>query len=526
MIPNDPAGLVKELAKKDIYIFLKKFHITNDQNEPLDFKDHMYLQDVYTDFSPKQAILKAAQIGFSTCANLKALWLAYNKHMDIIYSLPSFSDVGDFVSAKTNRLINNSPELRSWIPDTDSTSQKKVGGNIIYYRGTWTERAALSIPADLYVSDETDRSNQEVVKQYQTRLQHSRYGWEWYFSNPSVPGMGVDKHWQDSDQKHWFIKCPCGHEWYLTMENIMYDKTGKPYFGCTKCKKELDRHKGRWVARYAGKDVSGYWISLLMAPRFSAEYILHKQKELSEEQFSNFVLGQVFVGKGNVLTKPMFLQNLTSTVNKRDCREIIGVDTGIGINYELMNKYGLFFYDKCDSYEPIRQRLLLNKSTIAVIDQGGDIIGPRKLREEFPGRVFLCFFGHNRSNDKLITWKDDDGTVMADRNKVIQLCVDEFIEKRCPVYGTENEWYDYMNEWLGMYRTVEDNALGVPVYQWNKPVSGRCDYPFAHVYARIGMDRFMEQSSTFHEPKADSFAFEGIEVSPDGQSAQLFQPKK
>ena len=521
-----PSDLVKKLAEFDIHVFLEVFHITNDQNEPLDFKDHEYLWDIYKDFTPKQAILKAAQIGFSTCANLKALWLAKNKEMDIIYSLPSFGDISDFVSAKTNRLINNSPELRSWIPDTDSLGQKKVGNNIIYYRGTWTERAALSIPADLYISDETDRSNQEVVMQYQTRLQHSKHGWEWYFSNPSVPGVGVDKHWQNSDQKHWFITCKeCGYEWYMTMDNIMYDKDSKPYFGCLKCKKELDRHTGRWIARVKGKETSGYWIPLLIAPRISAEYILNKKKELSEEQFANFVMGQAYVGKGNVLTAPMFKQNLTSLTNPQDVRPIIGVDTGIGINYVIGNKYGVYYYAKCEDYAPIENLLKRWPTAIAVIDQGGDIIGPRKLREKYPGRVFLCFFGNDRKNDSLITWKDDDGTVVADRNKLIQLCVDEFIEKRCPVYGTEADWYDYMNEWLGLYRTVEDNALGVPVYHWNKPASGRCDYPFAHVYWRIGMDRFMETSSTFHEPSASSFAFQGVEASPAG-TTQLFIPKR
>ena len=513
-------------ATQSIYLFLESYRITNDQNELLDFKDHEYLWDIYGDFSQRQAILKAAQIGFSTCANLKALWLAKNKKMDIIYSLPSFSDISDFVSAKTNRLIQNSKELRAWIKDTDSLGQKKVGGNIIYYRGTWTERAALSIPADLYISDETDRSNQDVVMQYQTRLQHSKYGWEWYFSNPSVPGQGVDKYWQESDQKHWFIKCPCGYEWYLTFDNIMYDKVGKPYIGCLKCKKELDRHHGRWIAKKRGKDISGYWIPLMVSPRITAEYILNKKKDLSEEQFTNFVLGQPFIGKGNVLTRQMFIHNLTDKVNPQDTRPIIGVDTGVGINYVVGNRYGIFHYDKCSDYAPIENLLKRWKNAIAIIDQGGDIIGPRKLREKYPGRVFLCFFGTDRKNDEIVRWKDEDGTVIADRTKIIQLCVDEFIEKRCPVYGSESDWYDYMNEWLGMYRTVEDNAMGVPVFRWNKPASGRCDYPFAHVYWRIGMSRFMENSSTFHDPSNNSFAQQGLEVSPDGASAQLFVPKQ
>lgn len=510
-------------ATKSIYLFLESYHITNDQNEALDFKDHEYLWDLYGDFTPKQAILKAAQIGFSTCANLKALWLAKNRQMDIIYSLPSSSDIRDFVSSKTNRLIANSPELMKWTHDKDSVEQKMVGKNVIYYRGTWTERAALSIPADLYISDETDRSKQDVVQQYKTRLQHSKYGWEWYFSNPSAPGQGVDKHWQESDQKHWFITCQhCGHEWYMTMDNIMYEGD-KPYFGCLKCKKELDRHHGRWIAKKQGKEISGYWIPLLIAPRISAQYILDKKRELTEEQFCNFVLGQPYVGKGNVLTKQMFIQNLTPTINPQDSRPIIGVDTGIGINYVIGNKYGIFHYDKCEDYGPIRNLLQRWSNAICIIDQGGDIIGPRKLREEFPGRVFLCFFSVDRKNDQLIRWNDDDGTVVADRNKLIQLCVDEFIEKRCPVYGSEADWYDYMLEWLGMYRTVEENSLGVLIHKWNKPASGRCDYPFSHVYWRIGMDRFLESSSTFHEPNAKSFAQTGYETTADGKN--VFMPK-
>lgn len=509
-------------AQQSILKFLDYYDIKNDQGQPLDFKDHAYLWDIYKDFTPKQAILKAAQIGFSTTANIKALWLAKNKGIDIIYSLPSASDIKDFVSGKTNRLIDNNKIFQEWCADKDSIEQKRVGSNVIYFKGTWTERAAIATPADLYISDETDRSKQEIVTQFKTRLQHSKYSWEWYFSNPSAPGHGVDKYWEQSDQKHWFVKCNCGNEWYITFENILYDDI-KPYFGCLKCGKELNRRNGRWIRRYQDKEISGYWIPSFLNPNLSAQWVLDKKKEMSEEQFANFVLGQPYIGKGNILTKQMFTQNLTDRVNPQDSRPIIGVDTGIEIKYVVGNKYGTFFYDKCSDYAPIRRLLLQWPNAIAVIDQGGDIIGPRKLREEFPGRVFLCFFRADRKNDQIIQWNDDDGTVTADRNKLIQLVVDEFTEKRMPVYGNEADWYDYMNEWLGMYRTMEENTLGVEVYHWNKPSSGRCDWPFAQVYLRIGLDRFLESSSTFHDPSNTSFGSPGYEALPDGTS---FMPKR
>lgn len=500
-------------CNQSIYLFLEHHQITNDQGEVLDFKDHPYLWDIYGDFTPQQATRKAAQICFSTTANIKALWLAKNKGMDIIYSLPSASDIKDFVSGKTNRLISNNAIFQEWTADKDSIEQKRVGANVIYFRGTWTERAAIAIPADLYISDETDRSKQEIVQQYKTRLQHSKYAWEWYFSNPSVPGIGVDKHWEQSDQKHWFVKCECGHEWYITMDNIMYRP--EPYFGCLKCKRELNRRRGRWIARFKGRPISGYWIPWLIVPNVTAQQVLAKKEELSEEQFANYVLGQPYVGKGNKLTRQMFMQNLRDDVNPRDSRMIIGVDTGIGINYVLGNKDGIFFFDKVESYEPLKRLMRDNPTAIMVIDQGGDIIGPRELREMFPHRVYLCWFRADQKNDTLLKWDDEQGTVIADRNKLIQLMIDEMIQKRLPIYGTEADWQDVWLEFAGMYRTEEVSTLGTPVFKWNKPSSGRCDYPFSFLYYRIGMDKFMDAQSTFHEPTEKSFARPGLDIRPD-----------
>lgn len=511
----------EKLGNKEILFFLDEEQITNDQGQLLDFKDHPYLLDIYDDFTPKQVVLKAAQIGFSTTANIKALWLAKNKGMDIIYSLPSAADIKDFVSGKTNRLIDNNRIFQSWTADKDSIEQKRVGTNVIYFKGTWTERVAIATPADLYISDETDRSKQEIVQQFKTRLQHSKWGWEWYFSNPSAPGHGVDKMWAESDQKHWFIKCGACSEWqYLTMATI---QGTPPFFGCVKCGKELDRRKGKWVKKYKDRPISGYWIPLLLSPTKSAQYILDKKKEYSEEQFANFVLGQSYVGRGNVLTRQMFFQNLRNDVNPQDTRPIIGVDTGIGINLVVGNKYGTFYYNKTEDYAELKSLLKRWPTAVCVIDAGGDFRGARSLRDEYPNRVFLCYFRQDRKNDELIKWNDDDGTVSVDRNKLIQLVVDEFVEKRMPVFGSEADWFDYLNEWLGMYRTVEDNTQGIPVFVWNKPSTGRCDYPFCQVYLRVGLDRFSELQSTFHEPGKDSFASTGLEISPDGKSG--FMPK-
>lgn len=515
------------LATKNIHVFNEVYGIRASNGEKLDFKDHPFLWEVYGDFTPRQAILKAAQIGFSETANNKALWLAKHRKMDIIYSLPAANDVREFVAGKTNRIIANNPIYQEWTADKDSIEQKRVGESVIYFRGTWTERVALMISADLYIADEVDRSKQDVVAQFDTRLQHSKFGWRWYFSNPSAPGVGVDKPWSDSDQKHWFLKCEgCNTQQYLTMENIIGESyngsttgfgpanggsipSSPVYFGCTKCRKELNRRKGVWAKRWQDKEISGYWISLLMAPWVPAADILKKKKEFTEEQFANFVLGVPYVGKGNVLTQSLLFQNLIDRINPQDSRPIIGVDTGVDIRYVIGNKYGLFYFGECKDYSELEKLLQRWPNAIMVIDQGGDIIGPRKLREKYLNRVFLCFFRQDRNNDDLITWDDDKGVVTADRNKTIQLVVDEFTERRIPIYGTQADWYDYWLHWSHMYRVTVEDTLGVDRFKWMR--SDRDDFALATIYWRIGMDRFLDSSVSFHESKA-LFGAPGLDV--------------
>lgn len=510
----------EQYSNQSIYGFLEHNQITNDQGVVLDFKDHPFMWDIYGDWSPEIVGLKAAQVTWSTCFSIKTLFAARNFGMDVIYSLPTSDDVREFVGGKVNRLISNNFVLQKWTTDKDSIEQKKVGTNNIYYRGTWTDRAALMIPADLYVSDETDRSKQDVVQQFETRLQHSKFKWIWKFSNPSAPGVGVDKMWMESDQKHWFIRCSgCNFEQFMTMENI---KGKEPKFVCTKCDKELNRRKGRWSKKHKDKTISGYWVSLLMCPWVSAAEVIKLKTKYSEEQFTNFVLGQPYIGKGNVLTQNLLFANLTDRINPQDSRPIIGVDTGIDIRYTVGNKYGLFYFGECKDYSELEKLLNRWPNAIMVIDQGGDIIGPRKLRERYPHRVFLCFFRQDRKNDKLITWDTEDGTVVADRNKLIQLVVDEFTERRIPIFGTQAEWWDYWIHWSHIYRVEDYNDnTGETKFKWMR--SNRDDWALATVYWRIGMDKFMENNYVKFFEADQQVGSLGLDTSPDGTT--LFSPK-
>ena len=492
------------LVSKKITLWLKEYQIKNEQGVPIEFKDHLFLYDIYNDFSPLQVILKAAQIGFSTTAILKTLWACKYKGIDSIYTLPTIQDSRDFVGGKVNRIIAQNPILQEWVKDKDSVDQKSVGENLIYYRGTWTEKAAIMVSSDLNVYDEVDRSKQDVIEQYSSRLQHSKHKMEWYFSNPSVLGNGVSKYWDRSDQKHWFITCSrCNYKQYLKWpDNIDMDKE---IYVCRSCHQELreeDRRVGEWVYKYKlgtqaqvdnrliQRDVSGYWISLMMAPWVTAKEIVNLYKTKSKEFFYNFVLGLPYIGEGNNVTPDIIFRNLTSEVNDQE-RVVIGCDSGIKKHYVCGNSQGLFYYGVTENWDDIESLLKQWPRSIAVIDHFLDITGPRKLREKFPGRVFLCHYSADRKTMQMVRWgeNEEDGNVIVDRNRVIQMIVDEFADKQIPLQGVENDWYDYYLHWKTMFRISELDALGSPRIKWESS-TGEDHWCHATVYWRAGMSRF------------------------------------
>lgn len=506
-----------EVQQGSIQGWLDAHQIVNEKGDPISFLKHLFLLDIYEDQSDNIVGLKAAQVGFSTLEILKNIRDAETQKMDIIYTLPTDNDVSVFVGGKVNRILNNNPHLGKLTKDKDTIDQKQIGKSMIYFRGTWTKKAAIMITADRLVHDEKDSSKQDVVLDYQARLQHSKFKQTHVFSHPSVPNNGVDIEWQLSDQKEWFIMCPhCNHRQFLSWNTEdprrMSIDIEKREFVCKKCRGILswkDRAIGEWVKKHMDRKWSGYHISLLMAPWVTAGEIIDKFNDPKQTMdfFYNKILGLPYAGSGNVVTEDMIMGAITKEENSYKGRLVIGVDTGIQLRYVIGNKQGLVGYGQMTDYMPddanklpleqtLEYYLKKFETSIMVIDQGGDIIGSRKLAKKYPGRVFLCHYARDRKTMQLMRWGEgeESGNVLVDRNRMIQFVIDEFREKRLKLYnGTENDWYDYWLHWAHIYRLVEEDTLGVRRHTWHR--SDRDDWVHATVYWRVGIDRFGGQGA-------------------------------
>lgn len=350
-------------------------------------------------------------------------------------------------------------------------------------------------------------SKLDVIADYQARLQHSKYKQTHVFSHPSLPDIGVDVAWKQSDQKHWFIKCPHCNKWQYLDWNTedpakMSVDLQRSIFVCKKCGGEIDdetRRTGKWVRKYNEAKYSGYWVPLLIAPWVSAKDIAAKWQDVLDGQqtpdfFHNKVLGLPYADAASKLIYSDFIQNLTGEAYAppQQDRIVIGIDTGLRLDYVMGNEKGLFYHGDCDDYDELDRQMERWPRAIAVIDQGGDLIGSRKFAERWQGRVYLCALTGEMKGKELVKWGkgDESGSVRADRNRMIQLVVGEFRNKRIAVHGTENDWYEYYQDWnnLSRIKKLHPETNHVTGYQWVR--SGRDHRAMSTIFFRVGMRRF------------------------------------
>lgn len=513
---------LKAAAELYPYSWVISHAIKNEAGLPIEFEKRKFLKAIYNDLSPLQVWLKPPQIGATVCQTIKSFYVAKKLRRQIIYTLPTVSDVGDMVSGSINRIIAQNPILMEWVKDHDTVEQKSVGDSIIFYRGTFMSKQAMMIPSGLNIHDEVDASDADVIVQYENRLQAQEDGgWRWYFSHPSLSGHGVDIYWQQSDKKEWIVTCPnCQHKFFMQWpRNIDRQRRAYICHSCNEILPEESRVDGTWMPTDTGP-FSGYHVSQLMLYNKSADDILEAfdDPRKDEQYFYNYVLGLPYVGSENKIPSEVVLKNVRKEVNAQEDRIIIGVDTGLqggSIHLTCMNKQGVFFFKTCgkptatyDPYNELRSMLDKWKTSIVIADQGGDLIGIRKLQAEYPGRVYLVYYRKDRKTQELIRWgeqAEELGVVTVDRNRMFQLMVEQLRELgRIVINGTVAEWQPWAEHFDNVYRElrVVKNAIGKDLSTnygaeliWKR--NGPDHFCHTLLYCLVGMDRFGSEPATF-----------------------------
>ncbi len=180
-----------------------------------------------------------------------------------------------------------------------------------------------------------------------------------------------------------------------------------------------------------------------------------------------------------------------------DQRMVIGIDTGLRLDYVMGNEKGLFYHGDTSDYGELDKHMARWPRAIAIIDAGGDQIGSVKFAERWRGRVFRCTYSASKDDDP--KWDDSKFTVTVEINKITQWVADEFRDKRIALQGSEDDWYDYWLDWNNMHRidVIDPTTNQFKGRKWVR--NGRNHRASATCFWRVGISRFTGSGASFFE---------------------------
>lgn len=491
------------MASSNVAWILGNQFVTENKR-PIEFTSHRFLIDYLADNHRHKTSKKSSQIGETVCELLDDFHLAIHKKMNVIHTLHTNDVLTGFVTPKVDPIILHNPAISKHMT-INNKGLKQFKDNFVFFRGASAESQAINISADVLKIDEKDRSKPGVVEMFESRLDFSEYKWIREFSNPSSVGFGVDDTYNRSDQRHWFIKCHgCNHYMYIdywqTEDRNHYVDVEKAIFACGNCHKELstaDRTNGEWVAKYPSRDeIHGYWFSQMMAPWFTAAEIINKRETKSVEFFYNFVLGKAYTPSDMIVDRAAILRACAPSHVQRT-QVAIGVDQDAGGQYYVaMTPQGIFDHGYVDSWDKI-EHLKFMYNAVVVCDPNPYSAIPKQMAAKY-NDWYLCYF---KILDGLssIQWKEAEQVVYADRTRIIDIRANEIVNARMLYREHPHQLEDIITHWGNLYRTTEEKEDGRVRSIWVKKDDKQSDYPFAEVYARIGLSQLLGGSATLVE---------------------------
>jgi len=379
-------ALIKNREQADFCFWASK-HIITEKKTKLEFGRHAFLRDLYNCWNNEIIIKKSAQVGATTYGLLRALWLGQYNKAAVIFTMPKKSDVSDFSQARINPIVKYS----GLAANVDNVGLKQIGDSFLYFRGTWGETEAISVPADMLVHDEIDRSRPDVVEMYEERLSASDLKWKIVMSTPTIPNYGISAFYEQSDKREWIVKCPAGHRQIVRESNI---KDGR--FICLKCGRELDRTNGKWEKQNPGAGAAGYHITQLIAPWISAGEIISKRDKYKfKRDYFNFVLGEDYAGGVGLVKRSELISCVKSTSEYQE-KALIGVDWGDTSWAVVRRGHSIIHLEKIEGDTRthwVQVADLMDKfNADTVADFGYGDTKNKSLIEKFPGRVWMCVY--------------------------------------------------------------------------------------------------------------------------------------
>ena len=304
---------------------------TKYEGKAFGFEGREYQRDIIDEECKTLYVVKCAQVGLSEIFARWALAACVSQeNFTTIYTFPASTDAELFSKSRLQPVINGSKEILNSISRTiDSVDLKQFGANsFLYTRGTFSETGALSVPADLLIHDEYDRSDMNNVAAYVSRLQAKPTKLRRVFSTPTVAKYGIDLEATTSKRKKQIWTCShCNHAWLpsyhsdvkipgwdglkkeINKGNLKDIRWQEAALLCPKCGKEpssdLQYREWVWENGEDNYDSITYFVAPFCAPRvISMSYLVRASTEFKKwSEFCNQALGETAEDADDMLVR-------------------------------------------------------------------------------------------------------------------------------------------------------------------------------------------------------------------------------
>jgi hypothetical protein len=481
---------------------------------------HEYQKDMLLEDAPRQVFLKGAQVGVTLIVMLKTLHglISGRYPQGALYLFPTRQDVQDFSRGRFGPLLSDNPDVAQFVQDTDAQTIKRIGKAMLYLRGARStgriqglKRSSAqlkSVPSDRLCLDESDEMEPGMIDLARERLSHSEIKEEVHLSTPSIPDYGVDKLFQDSDQRYWFLRCSkCGKETCLELEfPACLEKLsdGRVIRLCQRCRdNEIHPKDGAWRPLYpdrAKDNMVGWRISQLNSMFVDPGAILrlfHDPPNGNLTEVYNSKLAQAHVAAENRLTASEVLSlcgdKPIAESDQGPC--FLGADVGNLIHCVIgkldPHKGGQVVYigafPEWSHLDTLMKRFNVAR---AVIDALPEMRLAREFARRHRGKVYLCYYREHQTGS--YAWNDREQTVAANRTEALDASHNELAQGKV-ILPRECETLHKLSR----------NCSNVARVLQTDPETGTSKY----IYIKTGDDHFRHAQS--YEAMARQFAAAG-----------------
>jgi hypothetical protein len=290
----------------------------------------------------------------------------------------------------------------------------------------------------MVVFDELDEATPDAKTRARERLSHSDYRRVIELSNPSLPGYGIDEVFQQSDQRHWTIRCASCTRWTALdaefpkkpgqdVRVIRAREDGTHYRACPACGAELDLDAGEWVADFPDRPIRGYVISQLISSKVDPGEILREYRTTRFlDRFYNLKVGIAWADTQNRVDAMTVLRRCGEAEMLERSRDecTMGVDTGkefhVVVSQFVPTEEGvrqvvyLGIHHDFAELDELMKRFSVRR---CVIDAMPELHATRAFAKRHHGRVWLNYFQESQRGK--YHWDNAEQIVSENRTEAL-----------------------------------------------------------------------------------------------------------